>query len=290
MVGGGEGRVLIEDGDSDGDLGESYASASSSSKLKSIARTLREDDDEDGSGRKGDSNDVSAVLKGAAKEVAASSASAALAPSRPLENRNAKAKGKSTNRKGRTLVDVANEESQRSPLSESGENAKTLLDVSRESGSKTLKDVARKDAKERRGAPKGDSEGAYDEDEEEEILPEPISSPDTRKEILSAAFRGDVRSARSACEDSAFVLDSHGWSALHWAAARGHRPFVKFLVEECGHPLSAADELNGWTALHLAAINMRYDICEYLLEHGAKSVPDKWGDLPHGKSFLYNNI
>ena len=62
--------------------------------------------------------------------------------------------------------------------------------------------------------------------------------------------------------------NSSGDTALHLAAANGHRTVVSLLVGS----QSDVDlkNLEGQTALHLAAASGQTDIVELLLDHGAK--------------------
>merc|ERR1712039_408886 len=61
--------------------------------------------------------------------------------------------------------------------------------------------------------------------------------------------------------------DSSGWSALHWAADRGHVAFGKALLAQEGFTAVNDRCMGGMSALHEAAKNGHQELCEALCAH-----------------------
>jgi hypothetical protein len=73
--------------------------------------------------------------------------------------------------------------------------------------------------------------------------------------------------------------DSHGRTALYWAAGNGHEAVVKLLLDK-GADLEAKDEW-GQTPLSQAARNGHEAVVKLLLDKGADlEAKDKWGQTP----------
>lgn len=62
-------------------------------------------------------------------------------------------------------------------------------------------------------------------------------------------------------------LNTYGWTALHYAAVKGHTDIVKYLLAEGALP--NAPSPNGTTALMMAMANNHADIVQLLLNAGA---------------------
>ena len=75
--------------------------------------------------------------------------------------------------------------------------------------------------------------------------------------------------------------DSGGWTALMWAAARGHEAMVRLLLENRAEV--EAKDSNRWTALHQAAVKGHEAVVRLLIEKGAdpdSKDKDGWTPLP----------
>ena len=68
--------------------------------------------------------------------------------------------------------------------------------------------------------------------------------------------------------------DSHGRTALLWAARNGHEAFVKFMLETGKAEVDSKDE-DGWTSLLWAAQNGHEAVVKLLLETGKTEVNSK---------------
>ena len=76
----------------------------------------------------------------------------------------------------------------------------------------------------------------------------------------------EVRKALARGGDPNKRLGTNRITALHAAAAEGHREVVALLLEQSGVDLNAANN-NGWTALHHAAAEGHEKILALLLDH-----------------------
>ncbi|XP_078479444.1 diacylglycerol kinase iota-like isoform X2 [Lampetra planeri] len=103
------------------------------------------------------------------------------------------------------------------------------------------------------------------------------------KALLDAARQGSLEKLIDAHSRGADLLarDSEGRSALHHAAAGGHRDLVKHILET--GPLELLDEAEadtGNTALHGAAAGGHRTVCYFLVEAGASLLKtNSKGDL-----------
>jgi Ankyrin repeats (3 copies) len=62
---------------------------------------------------------------------------------------------------------------------------------------------------------------------------------------------------------------AEGWCALQWAADKGHRKVVLWLLDEMKvNPLMRSKD--GWTAMHCASRNGHFEVCKLLYERGAQ--------------------
>jgi ankyrin repeat protein len=78
-----------------------------------------------------------------------------------------------------------------------------------------------------------------------------------------------------------FLIQQHGWSALHWAASQGQSEILSLLLERDAR-VDAVEHVNGWTALHLAVIRDSAACAKRLLHAGAKTtIQDHYGDTVH---------
>ena len=59
-----------------------------------------------------------------------------------------------------------------------------------------------------------------------------------------------------------------GWTALHFAAQRGHTKLVEYFVAKMGATIDSTT-MKKQTPLHLAATHGRVDACQALVELGA---------------------
>lgn len=93
------------------------------------------------------------------------------------------------------------------------------------------------------------------------------------KTKAGARLTFDVAEAERLRADGARIdaCDGDGWTALHWAAAEGHVPVVRYLVG-AGADLDVRDD-DGCTPLWAAAFNGEYQAALQLLARGPDLVP-----------------
>ncbi len=101
-------------------------------------------------------------------------------------------------------------------------------------------------------------------------------------DLVGAAKRGDghaVHRLLADRPDSVREVDGAGYTALHWAAIRGHwRIFCELL--EAGAPVNAVGS-DGGTPLHWASHHDRPDMVALLLDAGADpGIHNRWGRTP----------
>jgi ankyrin repeat protein len=101
-------------------------------------------------------------------------------------------------------------------------------------------------------------------------------------DLVDAAKRGDGHAVHKLLEldsASAGTTDSLGYTALHWAAMRGHERIVRELIEAKASVNAVG--LDGSTPLHWSCHNDRADIARMLLEAGADvALRDQRGETP----------
>jgi hypothetical protein len=110
----------------------------------------------------------------------------------------------------------------------------------------------------------------------------PGSAEYSMTDIVDAAKRGDAHAVHKLLEsdpNAAAARDDNGYSALHWAAIRGHWRIFTELVE-AGASMSAAGD-DGSTPLHWTCHHERADMVGLLIDAGAEpNVNDRWGQTP----------
>jgi ankyrin repeat protein len=85
---------------------------------------------------------------------------------------------------------------------------------------------------------------------------------------FKAAQDGDLRHLRVALTvDNVNAVDGGGWTALHWAAYRGHVDCVNYCIE-LGANVKARNRYRS-TPLHYASLNGYVDVVCVLLDAGA---------------------
>lgn len=90
--------------------------------------------------------------------------------------------------------------------------------------------------------------------------------------ICATALAGDLDQLRKVLERNTRlhidVLDSSGYSSLHYASRAGHLDVVKYLVSQ-GANVNLGTRANHTTPIHRASQQGHLSIVKYLLEHGA---------------------
>lgn len=63
-----------------------------------------------------------------------------------------------------------------------------------------------------------------------------LRSEQLQRRMLMASYYGDLKVLRRCTAEGANInhRDAYGWTALHWAAARGHHSVVRYLLAEGG--------------------------------------------------------
>jgi hypothetical protein len=89
--------------------------------------------------------------------------------------------------------------------------------------------------------------------------------------VREAASRGDMRALDAAVLRGELATDagSSGWSAMHWAAERGHAAVLEHLIGVHSASPGAKTACSGDTPLHLAAMNGHTEAVRTLLVRGA---------------------
>ncbi len=107
----------------------------------------------------------------------------------------------------------------------------------------------------------------------------PFSADSAVTDIVDAAKRGDGHAVHRLLQLDPSVVsatDASGYTALHWAAIRGHWRIVSELVA-AGAPVNSVGA-DGGTPLHWACHHDRPDMVALLLDAGADvSVANRWG-------------
>jgi len=105
------------------------------------------------------------------------------------------------------------------------------------------------------------------------------SAPVPPEEVVAAAKVGDTERVRMFLDrdpTAVSACDGSGWSALHWAAIRGHHDVAMMLVGS-GAPVDVVGA-DGGTPLHWAAHHDDVELVERLLDRGAPlDHANRWG-------------
>jgi len=140
-------------------------------------------------------------------------------------------------------------------------------------------------------AKKHDIPSPTDESDDDSVESE---CSDTGKEyennsaFLISCYRRNIDSVEQHLRRGANPLyrDRHGWTAAHWAAAKGHEEILDLLIREykgrkSSKLVNAKDSLVGWTPLHLACVGGHIDCVRLLLDRGAKKTSrNSLGETP----------
>ena len=110
------------------------------------------------------------------------------------------------------------------------------------------------------------------------FLPAPAPADD----LVAASKRGDLFAVEHYLRklpESIEARDAFRYTALHWAAVRGHWDAVEALVGRGADPNAVG--WDGGTPLHLAAHHDRPDMIRLLLNEGADlTIQNQWGRTP----------
>jgi ankyrin repeat protein len=101
------------------------------------------------------------------------------------------------------------------------------------------------------------------------------------RQLIRASKDNDIGEVRDLLNQRTDVdaADSDQWTALHWAAAKGHTEIVSLLLEK-GANVNVQDK-DGWTPIFGAATWGRTDVVSLLLENRADpNIPNKYGETP----------
>jgi cytohesin len=101
-------------------------------------------------------------------------------------------------------------------------------------------------------------------------------------EIQDAARDGDLEKVKALLKDNpdlVFSKESHGWTALHFAAANGYTNVTEFLLASKADVNAINND--GGTPLHLAVLNGYTDVAELLRQHGGQDTGKKTATTIH---------
>ncbi|KAJ9469751.1 hypothetical protein DIPPA_06215 [Diplonema papillatum] len=112
------------------------------------------------------------------------------------------------------------------------------------------------------------------------------------EDLRVAVVAGDVEAVRRWLKvygsGAASAVDTHGWTALHHAAANNRHGAVVEMLLRSKVPINRQND-NRWTALHLAAYNSHRPTVEQLLQCGAdRSLTDAADDTAADVAHLCN--
>ena len=145
-------------------------------------------------------------------------------------------------------------------------------------------------------------EGLESDDEDEEF------DDKLSEQLLHACHLGNIDKVEKLLDKSGvnlLISDRHGWTPLHWAAAKGHTDVMISLIQKRKDQkrklrkfLEKQDDLAGWTPMHVshissfaiifssiackaAAVSGQKHAIEILLEYGAsKHRKDRMKEIP----------
>ena len=112
------------------------------------------------------------------------------------------------------------------------------------------------------------------------VMPELLVKP-KQEDLLKAVMDGNLEEVTRLADRGADLNKEsrNGWTALMWAAHKGHHPVAEFLLKHGAHP-NAANK-SGETPLHVAAYYGHTGICKLLLKYNADiNAKDKQMQTP----------
>jgi prolyl 4-hydroxylase len=131
----------------------------------------------------------------------------------------------------------------------------------------------------------------YDEDDDEEPMPNYIQEGSVEAKKWKASHRHHHRSEKN--------MSQTGSTELHILAKAGDVKTLAEVVQQKTHLLNAQDS-NGWTPLHEASRGGHKDVVELLVKHGAElnlrtneglgGTALYWGTEEHGESHPVNDF
>lgn len=126
-----------------------------------------------------------------------------------------------------------------------------------------------------------------DHEEEGEEEGEEEEHYDENQNFLFSCYHGNLSEVERHLERGANRLyrDRHGWTSLHWAAAKGYDELMEILLKNYPRNIqkyiNCKDNLAGMTPLHLACIGGHLDCIRILLDFNVKKkLRNNLGEFP----------
>lgn len=103
-----------------------------------------------------------------------------------------------------------------------------------------------------------------DEDEGEDDEDEDAGDAQLNEGLLFAVFNERLEAVKTALRKGAnyFMRDRHGWTPLHWAAAKGYADIMEALIDHAkvnnknvARYINSQDTITGWTPLHVRPLS-----------------------------------